>query len=83
MNYCNPIILHAYPYGNYSMQTKNAHISSIEGYRMIAGKDVWITETGQESACSELSQQEQAKYLNEGFALMQSQKVKAYIWYEL
>jgi hypothetical protein len=41
---------------------------------------VWITETGQES---ELGQTEQAGFLKESYNLLQSQGVKAYIWYEL
>ena len=83
MNYCDAISLHAYPYGSYTSNAGNAYVSAIASYRNITGKDVWITETGQESTGNELSQEEQAKYLGTSFALLKSQNVTAFIWYEL
>jgi hypothetical protein len=85
MNYCDAISLHAYPWGDYSTNAENAYVSSIAEYRAITGKDVWITETGQESVGTGnwSTPQEQSAYLSASYPLLHSQGVKAYIWYEL
>jgi hypothetical protein len=86
INYCDAISLHAYPNNHYTDDTGNAYISSLNSYRNITGKDVWITETGQESGNDtgiQYSQQEQAAYFSTSYALLKSLNVKAYFWYEL
>jgi exo-beta-1,3-glucanase (GH17 family) len=87
MNYCDAIALHAYPYGKYAVKyAGNAYVSSIENYTKTTDKDVWITETGQYSEPyngTAYSLQEQADYLGTSYALLKSQHIKAYFWYEL
>jgi hypothetical protein len=84
MNYCDAISLHAYPFGHYTNEVANVYKSSITIYRNMTGKDVWITETGQESDDNgTFTQQEQADYLNASYTLFNSLNVKAYFWYEL
>jgi hypothetical protein len=91
MNYCDAIALHAYPYGKYAAKyAGNAYVSSLKNYIKTTGKDVWITETGQYSEPYNgiaygiaYSPQEQANYLSSSYALLKSQHVKAYFWYEL
>jgi hypothetical protein len=87
MSYCDAIALHAYPFGNYSAQyVGNAYVSSLENYSEIAGKSVWITETGQESVgepTSWSSMTEQSNYMIASYQLLCSSGVKAYFWYEL
>jgi hypothetical protein len=86
MKYCDAISLHAYPYGHYADQTAGSnYTNSLSQYQAITGKDVWITETGQESGTNNFnsSEREQSDYLNISFSLFKSQNVKAYIWYEL
>ena len=87
MNYCDAIALHAYPYGEYAEKyAGNAYVRSLKNYSKTAGKDVWITETGQYSEPYNnvaYTPQEQADYLSTSYTLFRSQHVKAYFWYEL
>ena len=87
MNYCDAISLHAYPWGIYSAQyAGNAYVSSLENYSKTTGKDVWITETGQESVGEPTpwsSTTEQSDYMIASYQLLRSLDVKAYFWYEL
>jgi hypothetical protein len=87
MNYCDAIALHAYPYGQYALKyAGNAYVSSLKNYTKTTGKEVWITETGQYSEPYNgiaYTPQEQADYLATSYALLKSQHVKAYFWYEL
>jgi hypothetical protein len=86
MNYCDAISLHAYPYGHYSAYyAEKAYRQSISNYSALTGKDIWITETGQESFQENqtFTKQEQANYLNTSYLLFKSLNVKAYVWYEL
>ena len=85
MKYCDAISLHVYPYGHYSAQVEDAYINSLAKYCEITGKDIWITETGQESGTENFNStpQEQSDFLNASFAFFKSQNVKAYLWYEL
>ena len=87
MNYCDAISLHAYPYGKYAAKyAGNAYVSSLKNYTKTTGKEVWITETGQYSEPYNgmtYTPQEQADYLGASYALLKSQHVKAYFWYEL
>ncbi|MCW4004012.1 MAG: glycosyl hydrolase [Candidatus Bathyarchaeota archaeon] len=83
MDYCDAISLHAYPWGAYSARAQRAFINSIVTYREITGKDVWITEIGQQSFYLDLFEPEQVNFLNQSFTLLSTQNVKAYTWYEL
>ena len=86
MQYCDAISLHAYPYGTFSDVGKNTFISSLESYRNITNKEVWITESGQESIGNSewhSSELEQNSFLSQSYNILQKQNVKAYIWYEL
>lgn len=90
MSYCDAISLHAYPYGSSRRYVQN-YQASLDKYVEITGKDVWITETGQESAKNYpdgrvdygFDEPAQAGYLVESYPLLKSKGVKAYIWYEL
>lgn len=83
MNYCDAISLHAYPWGN-NQDLQNIYQSNLDLYKQLTGKEVWITETGQESGGNHFDSSEiiQAKYLTDSYQFFKSQ-VKAYIWYEL
>jgi hypothetical protein len=85
MNCCDAISLHAYPWGHDNPSVENAYNNSISTYRTMTGKDVWITETGQESVGekNQFTEQEQAVYLNVSFTFFKSENVNAFIWYEL
>lgn len=83
MDYCDAISLHAYPWGPYSDRAQKSFINSIVTYREITGKEVWITEIGQKSSAFGLSELEQVNFLNKSFALLSTQNVKSYTWYEL
>ena len=87
MNYCDAVALHAYPYGKYAAKyAGDSYVSSLRKFTEITGKDVWITETGQYSEPYDdiaYSPQEQSDYLSSSYALLKSQHVKAYFWYEL
>ena len=83
MNYCDAISLHAYPWGN-NQDLQNSYQANADLYKQLTGKEVWITETGQESGENSFNSSEiiQAKYLIDSYQFFKSQ-VKAYIWYEL
>lgn len=85
MQYCDAISLHAYPYGPYTDNVRKNFVNSIADYRAITGKDIWITEVGQESVGNgwKSSQQEQTNFLTESYTILKEQNVEAYIWYEL
>jgi Periplasmic protein TonB, links inner and outer membranes len=83
MNYCDAISLHAYPWGDYTVEVGNKIAQSLQQYRDITQKPVWITETGQHSGSLGYDEKDQASFLYESYKLMKSQNVSAYIWYEL
>jgi len=84
MDYCDAIGLHAYPWGaNYTSFIQSQFVNSLNNYRQITGKTVWITETGQTSGEFGRNQTDKAIYLNQTFALFNSLGVKGYVWYEL
>jgi hypothetical protein len=87
MQFCDAISLHAYPYGNYSWEYAGSNwTSSLATYRTITGlNNVWITECGQHShqENNSFTEQDQAEFLNTSYTFFKSQKVTAYIWYEL
>jgi hypothetical protein len=84
MRYCDAVSLHAYPYGN-NPYFQDSFKTSIDSYKQITGKDVWITETGQESGTNSFNSNQniQASYLTQSYLFMKSEDVEAYIWYEL
>ncbi len=83
MDYCDAVSLHAYPWGAYSNRAERAFIDSIVKFREITGKDIWITEIGQQTRGTDFNESEQAYFLNQSYILLSSQNVKAYTWYEL
>jgi hypothetical protein len=86
MNYCDAISLHAYPYGHFnSSLAEQFWRLTLPYYQSLTGKEVWITETGQESYHynTTFTEQEQADYLSASHSVLESLGVKAYIWYEL
>ncbi|MGA3290417.1 MAG: glycosyl hydrolase [Candidatus Bathyarchaeia archaeon] len=86
MNYCDAISLHAYPYGSLTNYVKQNWSQSLSQYEAITGKDVWITETGQESVGEPTpwsNTKEQSNYMIASYPLFRSLGVKAYFWYEL
>lgn len=83
MDHCDAVSLHAYPWGNYTAEVEKAITQSLEQYRNITQKDIWITEAGQHSNSRDHDEKEQAHFLYNSYKLLQSQNVSAYIWYEL
>lgn len=83
MNYCDAISLHAYPWEN-NQDLQKMYQANLDLYKQLTGKEIWITETGQESGDNKFDSSEiiQAKYLTDSYEFFKSQ-VKAYIWYEL